>query len=200
MLACRRPLVRAGFGVQAECHQRNWRCLQTCHRDFHEREDIAIELAKGTGIRAIARKFGRSPSKISREVRRNAATRGVKLDYRASAAQWHAGRATRRPRPSKLATNPALREYVEERLAGSITNAQGVGFNGPKVAWKKRRAVHRQSRRWSRAWSPEQIAHRLRIDYSMNTRPRRTLGWKTPAEVLDWFLGKRYEPSVAPTD
>lgn len=32
MLACRRPLVRAGFGVQAECHQRTWRCLQTCHR------------------------------------------------------------------------------------------------------------------------------------------------------------------------
>jgi IS30 family transposase len=132
---------------------------------FCEREDIAIELAKGTGIRAIARKLGRSPNTISCEVRRNAATRSGKLDYRASAAQWHADRAARRPRPSKLASNPALREYVEERLAGRITNAQGVGFNGPKVAWKKRQAVHRQSRRWSRAWSPEQIAHRLRIDY-----------------------------------
>jgi IS30 family transposase len=132
---------------------------------FREREEIAIELARGTGIRAIARKLERSPSTISREVRRNAATRGGNLDYRASTAQWHADRAAARPRPSKLATNPALRAYVEERLSGQITDAQGIGFAGPTVVWKKRRAVHRQSRRWSTAWSPEQIAHRLRIDY-----------------------------------
>ena len=135
------------------------------HLSFREREDIAIELAKGCGIRAIARKLGRSPSTISREVRRNAATRGGNLDYRASAAQWHADREARRPRPGKLVANPALREYVEMRLAGKISNAGGVAFDGPKVVWKKRRAVHRQSRRWSTAWSPEQIAHRLRIEY-----------------------------------
>lgn len=132
---------------------------------FREREEIAIELALGTGTRAIARKLARSPSTISREVRRNAATRGGNLDYRASAAQWHADRAARRPRPGKLATNPALRAYVEERLSGQVTDTQGIGFAGPTVVWKKRRAVHRQSRRWSTAWSPEQIAHRLRIDY-----------------------------------
>ncbi|ESY59952.1 transcriptional regulator [Mesorhizobium sp. LNHC232B00] len=132
---------------------------------FREREDIALELAKGIGIRAIARKLGRPPSTIWREVRRNAATRSGNLDYRASAAQWHADRASRRPRPGKLAVNPALREYVEERLAGKVTNPHGASFEGPKVVWKKRRAVHRQSRRWSTAWSPEQIAHRLQIDY-----------------------------------
>jgi IS30 family transposase len=132
---------------------------------FSEREEIAIELAKGTAGRAIARKLGRSPSTISREVRRNAATRSGNLDYRASAAQWHADRAARRPRLSKLASNPALRAYVEERLSGQVTNADGLGFAGPEVVWKKRRAVFRQSRRWSTAWSPEQIAHRLRIDY-----------------------------------
>jgi IS30 family transposase len=60
--------------------------------------------------------------------------------------------------------NPALREYVEQRLCGKVTNVRGVGFDGPEVIWK-RRAVHRQSRRWSTAWSPEQIARRLRIDY-----------------------------------
>lgn len=49
---------------------------------FREREDIALELAKGIGIRAIARKLGRPPSTISREVRRNAATRSGNLDYR----------------------------------------------------------------------------------------------------------------------
>jgi IS30 family transposase len=132
---------------------------------FREREDIALELAKGTGIRAIAHKLGRSPRTISREVRRNAATRSGSLDYRASAAQWHADRAAQRPRPSKLAVNSALREYVEERLAGHVTDAHGVAFEGPTVIWRKRRAVHRQSRRWSTAWSPEQIARRLEVDY-----------------------------------
>ena len=132
---------------------------------FPEREDIAIELARGIGIRAIARKLGRSPSTISREVRRNAATRGGSLDYRASTAQWHADRASRRPRLSKLAANPALRDYIQGQLSGTITSADGVGFSGPDVVWKGRRAVHRQSRRWSSAWSPEQIAHRLRLDF-----------------------------------
>jgi len=132
---------------------------------FAEREEIAIELARGTGIRTIARRLDRSPSTISREVRRNAATRGGNLEYRAIAAQWHADRAARRPRPGKLATNPALRAYVEERLSGKISDAAGIGFNGPDVVWKGRRAVYRQSRRWATAWSPEQIAHRLRLDY-----------------------------------
>lgn len=132
---------------------------------FREREDIALELAKGTGIRTIARKLSRSPSTISREIRRNAATRGGSLDYRASAAQWHADRAAGRPRLGKLASSPALRQYVEERLAGKVTDLRGVAFEGPMVAWKKRRAVHRQSRRWSTAWSPEQIARRLEIDH-----------------------------------
>ena len=132
---------------------------------FREREEIALELAKGVGIRAIARKLGRSPSTVSREVRRNAATRSGGLDYRASAAQWHADRAALRPRPGKLAGNPALHAYVIERLAGKISDAEGATFDGPSVVWKERRAVHRQSRRWSTAWSPEQIAHRLRLDY-----------------------------------
>ena len=132
---------------------------------FAEREEIAIGLAKGAGIRGIARRLGRSPSTILRDVRRNAATRSGRLDYRASAAQWHADRAARRPRPGKLAVNTALREYVEQRLSGQVTDARGVGFDGPEVIWKKRRAVHRQSRRWSTAWSPEQIARRLRMDY-----------------------------------
>jgi IS30 family transposase len=132
---------------------------------FPEREDIVIEVAKGTGINAIARKLGRSPSTISRELTRNAATRGGSFDYRASTAQWHADRAARRPKPSKLATNTALRDYVQDRLAGQVANPDGVGFSGPDVIWKGRRAVYRQSRRWSSAWSPKQIAHRLRLDF-----------------------------------
>jgi transposase, IS30 family len=43
---------------------------------FREREEIAILRAQGTGVREIARRLGRAPSTISRELRRNAATRG----------------------------------------------------------------------------------------------------------------------------
>lgn len=132
---------------------------------FQEREEIAIECARGTGVRAIARKLGRSPSTISREIRRNSATRGGDFDYRAINAQWHADRAARRPKPSKLAINPALRDYVQDRLSGLIATPDGIAFDGPVVVWKGRRAVHRQSRRWSSAWSPEQISQRLKVDF-----------------------------------
>ena len=132
---------------------------------FRDREEIALECARGTGVRAIARKLGRSPSTISREIRRNSATRGGDFDYRAITAQWHADRAARRPRAGKLATNPALRDYVQDRLAGLIATPDGIVFHGPVVVWKGRRAVHRQSRRWSTAWSPEQIARRLKLDF-----------------------------------
>src|ERR1019366_8443542 len=54
---------------------------------FAEREEIALLRAKGLGVREIARRIGRSPSTISRELRRNAAPRGGYLEYRASTAQ-----------------------------------------------------------------------------------------------------------------
>ena len=132
---------------------------------FAEREEIALECARGTGVRALARKLRRSPSTISREIRRNSATRGGDFDYRAINAQWHGDRAAKRPKASKLALNPALRDYVQDRLSGSIATPDGIAFDGPVVVWKGRRAVHRQSRRWSSAWSPEQIAQRLKVDF-----------------------------------
>lgn len=139
--------------------------LKSRYLTFADREEIALECARGTGVRTIARKLGRSPSTISREIRRNSATRSGDFDYRALTAQWHADRAARRPKISKLASNPSLHDYVQDRLAGLITTPEGVAFDGPIVVWKKRRAVHRQSRRWSLAWSPEQIAQRLKVDF-----------------------------------
>ena len=64
---------------------------------FPEREEIALQRARGVGVRAMARELGRAPSTISRELRRNAATRGGKLEYRASVAQWKADLVARRP-------------------------------------------------------------------------------------------------------
>ena len=132
---------------------------------FEEREEIALLRAQGRGLRHIACRLERAPSTISREVRRNAATRSGGLDYRATTAQWHADRSAKRPKPAKLATNEALRRYVQDRLAGRISAPDGTVIEGPRVVWNGRRHGPRQRRRWARAWSPEQIAHRLRIDY-----------------------------------
>jgi IS30 family transposase len=87
------------------------------------------------------------------------------LDYRATTAQWHADRSARRPKPVKLAVNLALRVYVQDRLAGVIVTSKGAVIAGPSVSWKGRRHGPRQDRRWASAWSPEQIAHRLRLDF-----------------------------------
>ena len=60
---------------------------------FAEREEIAILRVQGDGVRTIACKLGRASSTISRELRRNAATRSGALEYRATTAQWHAERS-----------------------------------------------------------------------------------------------------------
>jgi IS30 family transposase len=132
---------------------------------FAEREEIAILRAGGCGVREIGRQLGRSPSTISRELRRNAATRGGRLEYRASTAQWHADRRARRPKPAKLALNPELRRYVQDRLSGAVERPDGTRVAGPEVPWVSRRHGRRQDRRWAKAWSPEQIANRLRLDF-----------------------------------
>ena len=102
---------------------------------FAEREEIAICRAYGFGIREIARHLGRSASTISRELRRNAATRGGTLHYRAVVAQWKAERQTCRPKVSKLAANDRLREYVQDRLSGALTAPGGIPILGPEVRW-----------------------------------------------------------------
>lgn len=133
---------------------------------FSEREEIAILQAKKLRVRAIARQLGRAPSTISRELRRNAATRSGGFEYRATTAQWHADRRARRPKVTKLARNEALRDWVEERLAGQVRTLDGGPIPGPRVArWNGRRHGRRTDRRWAKAWSPEQIARRLPIEF-----------------------------------
>jgi IS30 family transposase len=135
------------------------------HLSFADREEIALWRAQGHGVREIARRLSRAPSTISRELRRNAATRSGGLEYRATTAQWHAERAARRPKPAKLVTSPALRRYVQERLAGVVVGPGGAAVPGPRVVWKGRRHGRRAPRRWGRAWSPQQISRRLRLDF-----------------------------------
>src|SRR3954453_4782980 len=156
---------RQAGGMEASHLSRSSGPPSGCRLSFAEREEIALWRAQGLGVREVARRLGRAASTVSRELRRNAATRGGNLDYLASTAQWHAERSARRPKRAKLAIHPALRTYVQDRLAGAVVAPGGIAAPGPAVPWKGRRHGRRQSRRWSMAWSPQQIAERLRLDF-----------------------------------
>ncbi|QOZ13329.1 IS30 family transposase [Bradyrhizobium sp. CCBAU 51765] len=163
---------------EADCSERQGACHQRCsdlrpslspgatfHWSLAEREEIALLRVQGHSTREIGRRLGRDASTVSRELRRNAATRGGGLEYRATTAQWHADRSARRPKSTKLALNATLRLYVEERLAGGVVAPSGAHVPGPAVPWNGRRHGRRKDRRWAKAWSPEQIARRLPIDF-----------------------------------
>jgi len=133
---------------------------------FAEREEIALLRVQDYGVREISRRVGRDPSTISRELRRNAATRAGQRGYRASVAQWKAEQAATRPKTAKLAANHRLRAYAQDRLSGTVRHPDGTAVPGPTVpAWKGRNKPHRQDRQWTTAWSPEQISHRLEVDF-----------------------------------
>ena len=154
---CPRRWDRGGSRRPAACHHNIWRRRRRCLRGGTCRSSSARRSrgsrAQGHGVREIARGLGRAPQAVSRELRRNAATRSGGLVYRATTAQWHAERAARRPKAAKLATSDALRRYVEDRLAGRIARPDGTLLDGPRTVWRKRRHGPRQARRWARAWS-----------------------------------------------
>ena len=106
---------------------------------FAEREELALLHAQGLTVREIAKRMGRSSSTVSRELRRNATTRGGVLRYRATVAQWKAERFASRPKTAKLTQNARLRTYVQDRLAGLVADTRGKPIPGPRVSWKGRR-------------------------------------------------------------
>src|SRR3954462_1250819 len=122
---------------------------------FAEREELALLRARGCGVRETARRLGRAASTISRELRRNAATRSGGLEYRATTAQWHAHRAGRGVEFASPAREVACRAGgppPETGEAGCERGAAGVrageaGWRGlwPGQGWggRARRAPER---------------------------------------------------------
>ncbi len=89
-----------------------------------EREEISRGLAAGESLRSIARRVGRAPSTISREVNRN----GGRVRYRACPADRAFGRRCKRPKPVKLASCERLRLVVEDRLEQRWSPEQIAGW------------------------------------------------------------------------
>ena len=103
-----RAFVESSGGVRPDPRRRSSR-----HLSFDEREEISRGVAGGVSLRMIAGRLGRAASTISRELARNGGLRR----YRAHHADRTAWRRAKRPKPSKLAENPVLREIVEEKLS-----------------------------------------------------------------------------------
>ena len=90
-----------------------------CYTHFsrEEREEIAIGLERGASIRSIAKKLGRSPSSVSREIRRNTplfrlvSYRGNRAHQRAAAAMPEDGWQT----PSSARTGNPIRSMTAGR-------------------------------------------------------------------------------------
>jgi IS30 family transposase len=89
-----------------------------------EREEISRGLAHGGTLRAMGRVLGRAPSTISREVRRHDGRRG----YRAAVADVRAWARSRRPKPCRFATRPALCEAVAAKLTANWSPQQIAGW------------------------------------------------------------------------
>ena len=77
-----------------------------------DREDISRGIAAGASIRQIAGSIIRSPSTVSREIKRN----GGRHLYRASEADARAWEMGQRPKPCLLATHERLCQAVAARL------------------------------------------------------------------------------------
>jgi len=104
-----------------------------------EREKILVGVEPGESIRQIARRLGRAPSTVQRELRRNmrhqyrtqsqlrsrrGRHRRLDWDYRPSTAQMRADHLARRPKDHKLVTQPALFEQVQARLFEKLSPRQ----------------------------------------------------------------------------
>lgn len=89
-----------------------------------EREEISRGLCRGESMRQIAACLGRSPSTVSREIRRH----GGRIGYRATPADHAAWKRAERPKPCKLRCNPALQREVASRLAMNWSPQQISGW------------------------------------------------------------------------
>ena len=78
-----------------------------------ERQRIATLHAHGYGVREIARRLGRAPSTVSRELRRNARPHDRAYDGDLDA---RARERARRRRSSRLGTDQELRDLVQDKL------------------------------------------------------------------------------------
>jgi transposase, IS30 family len=93
--------------------------------DREERYEMARLRESGLPVREVARRMGRAPSTVSRELARNADPRTGR--YQPERAHRLAWQRQRRPKPSKLARDPVLRGRVQQLLDRRYSPEQASG-------------------------------------------------------------------------
>jgi len=106
-------------GIRPRTRRRSARVLTGA-----EREEISRGIASEQSLRLIARALNRSPSTLSREVRRN----GGRTRYRAAEADKQAWKRARRRKRCRLVCRPQLRQVVEEKLREAWAPQQITGW------------------------------------------------------------------------
>jgi transposase, IS30 family len=139
-----------------------------------EREEIAVGLARELSLREIARRLGRSPSTVSREVARNS----VRGAYRGHLAQREAQGRARRPKPAKLAVNDELRERVQRKLEKNwspeeISHRLAAEFPGRAEMRVSHETIYQSLYVQGRGALRRELTAHLRTGRSLR-RPRRT--------------------------
>ena len=106
-----------------------------------EREEISRGTVANLSIRSIAAYLQRSPSTISREIKRNGGYAG----YRATQADQAAWARAHRPKPCKLAGNPMLRQIVARKLRLNWSPEQIAGWLKRKYPEEERNQVSHET-------------------------------------------------------
>jgi transposase, IS30 family len=140
---------------------------------WSEREEIAALVHAEHGVREVARRLGRDPGTISRELDRGWTRQG----YRASVAQAMADRGRSAPRAAKLATNLALRREVQERLRRRDSPEQIAGrlktdFPSQPEMWVSAETIYQSLYVQARGGLKRELTAFLRSGRSMR-KPRR---------------------------
>lgn len=112
-------VLRLRGGIAPPVRQRSRMALTV-----EEREEISRGIAADLSVRAIAERILRSPSTVSREIRRN----GGNNRYRAGDADDRAWDRAKRPKKCALATNRKLRLIVASKLRLQWSPQQIAGW------------------------------------------------------------------------
>ena len=113
------PHLALSGGIRPPVRTRSGRVLSLA-----EREEISRGLAARRSLRSIARDLSRSPSTISREVRRN----GGRTAYRAALSDQRAWDCARRPKACKLSFNEHLCRFIARKLRLKWSPQQIAGW------------------------------------------------------------------------
>ncbi len=113
------PILAQTGGIRPAQRKRSCRSLT-----LPEREEISRGVVAGCSLRSIAASLARSPSTISREIRRN----GGLSCYRASTADQAAWDRACRPKPCKGVINRVLARIVASKLQRQWSPQQIAGW------------------------------------------------------------------------